>query len=297
MSSVGRDGEGPGEFRSPWRVSELPGDSLLVIDLYRHISVFDPGHEFVRRFLPERLDTIPMGEGFEPVDRFADGSLLFRSHIRGGDPVIENGVRRNQINMVRIGTDGRIISIMGPYHDQSAQTESGSRYLFGPWAKEAAGDSTIWYGPGDRFEMREIAMDGRTLRLVRLDRPRSPITAEFVDGFVASMIEQARDAQPGREQMIARLYADAAYPSEFPAHFEIMTDDVGNLWVQDYRPFQQRLSRTWSVFDPEGRFLGDVEMPAGFGVHHIGDDFVLGRWTDELEVEYILMYGIVKPGS
>jgi hypothetical protein len=75
------------------------------------------------------------------------------------------------------------------------------------------------------------------------------------------------------------------------------TDDAGNLWVQEYGLTQDDRPLDWSVFDRAGRFLGEVEMPAGFGVHQIGDDFVLGRWTDELEVEYILMYGIVKPGG
>jgi hypothetical protein len=199
--------------------------------------------------------------------------------------------------MVRLGTDGRIISVMGPYHDQAAQTESGSRYLFGPWAKEAAGDSTIWYGPGDRFEMREIAMDGTVLRLVRLDRPRQPITADFVQEYIDGQIERARAERPEVAQFIAQMYADAAYPSAFPAHYEMKTDDAGNLWVQEYGLTQDDRPLDWSVFDRAGRFLGEVEMPAGFGVHQIGDDFVLGRWTDELEVEYILMYGIVKPGG
>jgi hypothetical protein len=296
QSSIGGPGDGPGEFRGVWRVHEIPGDSVLAVDLGRHISVFDPQHRFVRRSLPERLDSVPMGEGVEPVGQFADGSLLFRSHIRG-DPVVENGIRRNQIQMLRIDADGRIVAVLGPYHDQSTSTEAGSRYLFGPWAKEAAADSTLWYGPGDRFEIREIAMDGRVLRMIRLDRPAMPITASFVREYLDGLIAAAREQRPGSEQMLERMYADADHPASFPAHYDIMVDDARNLWVQDYRPFQERVTRVWSVFDPRGRFLGDIDMPAGLTVHHIGEDFVLGRWTDDLDVEYIVMYGIEKPAN
>jgi hypothetical protein len=295
QSSIGGAGDGPGEFRSVWKVHEMPGDSLLAVDLGRHISVFDAEHTFVRRYLPERLDSIPMGEGFEPVGQFADGSLLFRSHIRG-DPVVVDGIRRNQIQMLRIDRDGRIAAVLGPYHDQSTQTEAGARYLFGAWAKEAASDSTLWYGPGDRFEIREIAMDGRVLRMVRLDRPAAPITASFVREYVDRLIERARSQRPGSEQILQRMYADAVHPATLPAHYEILVDDAGNLWVQDYRPFDERVERVWSVFDPDGRFLGDITAPAGFTVHHIGDDFVLGRWTDDLDVEYVLVYRLEKPG-
>ncbi len=40
---------------------------------------------------------------------------------------------------------------------------------------------------------------------------------------------------------------------------------------------------------------GDVETPMGAGVTHIGDDFVLVIWEDELEVQQLQMYELIKP--
>jgi hypothetical protein len=51
------------------------------------------------------------------------------------------------------------------------------------------------------------------------------------------------------------------------------------------------------VFDRDGRYLGTVETPAGFYVHQIGADFVLGRWLDELDVEYVSMHRLEKPAG
>lgn len=288
LGAIGGAGDGPGEFRSPWMVHELPGDSLLVIDLYREISIFDPGGNFVRRFLPTRPDG-SMGEGFEPVDQFGDGSLLFRSHY----PQTQRpaGLSRNRIQMVRVLTDGTPGGSLGDYDDQTGM--GGTQYLFGPWAKEAAAGSTMWYGPGDAYELREIDFDGNVLRLVRLDRPPRPVTADDISDFVDYAIAQV--ANTPREQFARRLYADPQHAEHFPAHFEIMVDGDGNLWVQDYHPFHLRVARSWDVFDPEGHYLGAVTMPESFTVREIGSDYLLGTWQDDLDVEYVVMHAIEKP--
>ncbi len=52
VATIGRSGEGPGEFYSPWQVRVGPGDSLYVWDPgHAAISVFGPDYEFKRRFL------------------------------------------------------------------------------------------------------------------------------------------------------------------------------------------------------------------------------------------------------
>ena len=36
-------------------------------------------------------------------------------------------------------------------------------------------------------------------------------------------------------------------------------------------------------------------MPLRFSPMHIANDFVLGRWRDELDVEYVQLYKLAKP--
>jgi hypothetical protein len=66
--------------------------------------------------------------------------------------------------------------------------------------------------------------------------------------------------------------------------------------VADYRPLFHPPARRWTVFDADGHHLGEVLMPEGLDVHQIGDDFVLGRWIDSLEVEHVRMHELRKPG-
>jgi len=40
-----------------------------------------------------------------------------------------------------------------------------------------------------------------------------------------------------------------------------------------------------------------VELPARFEPHDIGPDYVLGRFRDELDINYIRLYGLEKPAG
>lgn len=285
LLTIGGEGDGPGEFRSPWFVFEAPGDSIVVIDLYREVSIFNDEGEFIRRFLPQRPDGRAYGEGFAPVAQFGDGSLLFREYKRNPPPDL--GIYRNRIGLYRLGLDGTTVVSLGEFDDQTLV--AGGYYHFGARAQEAVADSTIWYGPGDRFELREIAPDGSTIRLIRLDRPPRPVTEQDVVTARTSILGE--DPSPG----LRRLVEGSQAAPVFPHHYEIQVDADGNLWVQDYQPFGTEADRLWSIFDPRGRFLGDVRVPAGLRIHQIGPDYVLGVTTDAFDVEYVVMYGIEKP--
>ena len=292
LQTIGGRGDGPGEFRSPWHVYPIAGDSMLVIDLYRAISIFDRDGLYARRFLTVAPEDLQSGHGLEPVDRFGDGTLLFRGHY----PVDQSstGVRRTRIQMVRSPLDGSPASSLGDYDDQTMFFGGQREYAFGPWAKEAASESTMWYGPGDRFELREVGFDGTLQTLVRLDQPSRPVTQGDRDAFVETYL--ARVQGTGQEEFIRRRLEDAVYPDVFPAHFELETDALGNLWVQDYQSWmsEQRTERIWTVFDREGRYLGDVTVPAGLAVYQIGEEHLVGAWTDELGVEFVHVYRIEK---
>ncbi len=51
---------------------------------------------------------------------------------------------------------------------------------------------------------------------------------------------------------------------------------------------------TWSVFSTEGRLLGTLETPEHLQVRQIGVDFILGIWTDELDVSYVRVYTLER---
>lgn len=52
-----------------------------------------------------------------------------------------------------------------------------------------------------------------------------------------------------------------------------------------------------SVFDPDGRVLGFVETPKGPRIGQIGENYILGHYPDELEVEYVQLWPLERSGG
>jgi hypothetical protein len=105
-------------------------------------------------------------------------------------------------------------------------------------------------------------------------------------------------------------------PRTIPAFAELRLDPTDHLWVREYDLedatafFDQTFAfrrgqmgrreiridaRRWHVFDATGQMLGEVHLPPRFQVHEIGDDWILGVWRSELDVEHVRMYRIEKP--
>ena len=83
-------------------------------------------------------------------------------------------------------------------------------------------------------------------------------------------------------------------PTTFPAFSGLATDRAENLWVREFaKPGDDQ--RLWSVFDRDGTWLGTVELPPGAGLLDIGRQHVRVRWTDDLDIEYLRMYELIKP--
>ena len=75
-----------------------------------------------------------------------------------------------------------------------------------------------------------------------------------------------------------------------------IVDDVGDIWVRNYQWFDLGSGKGWTVFDPEGRYLGEVTTPSILEIHQIGNDFVLGRMADRSGREAVYIFPLVKPG-
>ena len=112
-------------------------------------------------------------------------------------------------------------------------------------------------------------------------------------------LERVGSSPEVNDQMLERIRADlesARFAETVPPMSAMVVDNGGNLWVEQFRwfvsyeraPVAQPTS--WSVFDPTGVWLGDVEVPSGFILHEVTSDLVLGFEIDEMDVREIYAY-------
>ncbi len=273
----------------PRRVYPMSPDSLVVYLGGGQLVLRDGEFQLQQRATVERPDGLEETE-LEPArDFFADHTVLFRGEVPL-DPSL-TGLQRTRMRLMRYGIDGRLIETFGEF-DADTEIVGEEIYVWGPSAHVAVADSTIWYAPGDRWELREIAPGGRTLRIFRIDRPMDVVMGADLSAFRVGAVRQLTDAGEANAEAIVDGYT---YAETFPAWSEILVDEVGNIWARAYRWFEMGADYPWDVFDPEGRYLGEVIVPYPLTVHEIGDDYVLGHMSDGRGGEAVYIYRLEKP--
>ena len=158
---------------------------------------------------------------------------------------------------------------------------------FGRSASISIHGDRIYIGVNDTYEIAVRDAAGALLRLVRKPHEPVPVTNADIARFRERRLANARSDNARREA--ERLLAEVPFPSFRPAFGDLRVDPDGFIWVQDYRIDPDDPS-IWSIFDPDGRFLGTLEVPAGNRLLAIYRDAILTTWRDELDVEYVRLY-------
>jgi hypothetical protein len=95
-------------------------------------------------------------------------------------------------------------------------------------------------------------------------------------------------------------------PSHKPLFDRILADDEGGVWVRDFPAqsfglFDARLAdpgwprQTWNIFDPDGVWLGELSLPERFDLHAVARGRLFGVARDELDVETVQVFRVVRP--
>jgi hypothetical protein len=160
----------------------------------------------------------------------------------------------------------------------------------GPVASWA--DETRWR-MSDEPIVRIGAREGPPLDDLTVNEELKEAQREQVRQRYRDMIERGLPMSMGGAE---RELADLTFPPALPAHGNALRAEVGggHLWLQEYRRDSAHPHR-WSVFDPDGAWLGVVETPADFSLTEVGLDYVLGIGRDELDIQYVEMYRLLKP--
>jgi hypothetical protein len=151
----------------------------------------------------------------------------------------------------------------------------------------------LYITDGGRFEVRVYSGTGLE-RVMRTHSLPDPVTDADLRALEAAMISRVQDE--GSHAIVRRSIAERPKPERKPAISRIIVDDLGHVWAGEYQPAwaPDRSSRRWLVFDPEGRLLGRIQLPGTLTPLHIGRDFVLGTWRDDLDVEHLRLYALQR---
>jgi hypothetical protein len=275
VSTIGRAGDGPGEFRQLRAVCVAPGDTIVAIGYGApRVSVFDRNGNHVRTFNVK--DGYLEGSGC-----FEDGSLLIHSHARPNPESAlppENAEAFDRVNTVRLlAPDGSVLGVVGDF-----PAESGSLF-FQTIANTVPHKDLVYVGNGQRPEIRVYTRTGVPVRIIRWQQTLIPVTDELLKERVMGSVPRGSPSSVGERRL--EFARGRPQPATVPAYFEIQVDDAGRIWVEDH-PIEGPAPWRWTVLDSTGRALGRVSLPAvpgarGIRLESVSDHEVQLVWRDE----------------
>lgn len=293
--STGGQGGGPGEFSRPSAVVRLGTDSLLVWDPARPgASILTTDGAFVRSFL---VDAGNAGFSTRSVAVTPDRTLLLfasgSTALLDGPPLKQGMAReRDPVLRVDLGT-GAVLDTVGVYPGMEwYATEGGiGPPPFAHMAWFALRDSTLVVGTSEDFSVDLYALDGRLAGIERVSGIDLAVRDGDMEAYRNAYAEVVDDPQQ-LERLMDRL-DKVPVPERKAAYSMILADTEGNLWLLGV-PVGPHLSREVSVISPQGRYLGTVTLPERFVPTDIRGDALVGYWRDELDVQHVRVYAILK---
>ena len=301
---MGREGQGPGEFGSPAELQYLPPDTLAVWDSwFGPVNFFDTDGDLIRTRTMDFGKVAGAVNGLSAESRripLADGSFVAEI-IEEEDPALEPSVGtavRLPIEFVRVDREYASRSLGVWEGEEVVTVDFGG--LLGPGstfldAFLAAGvnPQSIYIADGTGDEIRQFSFDGRLVRIIRRSTDPVPVSDEGHRAWVTYL------AGRGGENVEERLLRAMPRRDFHPPVAGLLVDHEGYLWASEWSASEVGGPDRWSVFSPEGRWLGvlpapRLEVPCHFFRNPcwMGTDFFLAVGRDELGRERVEGYRI-----
>lgn len=296
VASVGRSGEGPGEFR---RISfmGLAGDTLLVYDQpLARVTLIDGSREVMGTF---RTPFPP----FSYVSGVLQGPSSLISWEFTGSEDQNRGVYALPMEIsVTTMADQQTEVVAEGRSSEEGNVEYQGRVVraFRPFGRKgdvAVGDGVIFVlSSDDDATIRILGSDGRLIRILRVEVEPRRIQATDVEEWIESWMSHFSPASEEIEEWWRHGFGLLSPPVHLPTFRSLSVDTDGNLCAERY-PLLIGSAPLYWCFSIDGRLLRGIQLPPGVfreGPHpfwdsqiELGGDYVLGVWEDELGVQYV----------
>ena len=302
---IGRDGEGPGEFRSPHRMS-WSGDIIGISDVrlgrltmytldgrvQRTISYMKP-YGVLWPLTPRALlqDGNTLAVGSVSVRLVADGTVKAVPILRlTADGTILNTVamwdRTNSSTAIDVDPQRGSLFVGQPFSDAPLM-DVDSRNGTVVFVDRRVRDSSSAF-----FRVTIVRMTGDTLssRTYRYD-PK-PLTRRIVNARVNIIMEGLSRRPAWAAPVTERLLRRALFiPLTLPSVTAVVAGRDGTTWLRRESPVDPG-PVVWTVLSSTGEILADAYAPQELTVFQSNTEFVWGVVRDELDIPYVVRYRV-----
>lgn len=296
LRTIGRLGDGPGEFRWVTSLESGPGDSLYIYDasLQRLTALSEDGPGRTTPFRVSGGGT--GGDALRVVSRLDDHrwvALGLERPMSGGEGEVLQ-------DTVPVGVmDGRLegFVVLERVPGLTAITfEIGGRGAFGPIAFSpqallATWGQCVFVAHGATADVAVYSATGDLLD--RIQGPGEPreVTEDLKDAWIEDRLQLV---DPSEQGILRQAYADVPWLEQLPYYNQMVVDEWGRVWLQEYAP-PTGLGHRWYVLTQSGDLLGDVILPSPMRVFEITEHGILGSTRGEFDEERVELVPLEWP--
>lgn len=294
QASMGRAGEGPGEFESMFGLWVVPPDT---------IEVWDPQAARITRFSADG-SLIATQRVYPHPPEAPDGILdLPAGRLPGGEVALAWTVGRtsttsrmrqaDQTVLGRFGADGRLIRILGTV--SGMVRSQGSPIVFTPFPYADRYRDTVYVTNGVNGDVFVFDPAGGLERSFTLP-------AESIGGSEAwDMLENTLSASGDTATL--NLVRSRVRAEQTPALGGMFIDHQGLLWAKVYDPATDPIytdaspwggGGEWLVSRRDGQVMARVQLPTNVAPLDVRGDRMLGLSRDALGVERLVIHRLER---
>ncbi len=244
LQTIGREGEGPGEFVGPLRILfDKKTGNIYVRDGLRSIKIFDKHGNYLRAI---RLEYFPTD--FELNE---DGNILGICRILSRIP---SGIQSHSSVFVKLNSEGKIEKKIAkyPYYlSRGAGFSISHGHEYNSFMTKID-DQTFIYGYSKEYELNVVDKEGNLLYKIKKDEPKRKFPSE----------EKNRIEREAMAEGFPIQTLKVKYPPFIPFIYAIYTDSAERIYIQ--RNLGKRTGqgpKEFDIFSKDGYCLYNTTFP------------------------------------
>lgn len=308
--SVGRKGEGPGEFRSLWGMGRA-GAMLWIYDIrLARVTLVSPSGKVAETLrLPgtvttSRGDTIGLpGMGFPLEAVYQDGSLLVRLFPPSNRAAAPNWHPLAGLpTLITITRNGVLQHVIGTLESNRACTVDYGRgsnagipfcvvtqhWVSGDGSHIAIVGQRNPTGPVAHYAVAEMSSHGDTI----FSRTFSSASIAIPNAVIDSEVTRRVGRQPENRDYVKTLRAMTMPRWAGPVH-DVLVGDDGTIWLGIQEQFGLPTHR-YNIFDATGKIVATVVPPSNVRPWVVSKDQMWGVDRDADGLESVVRYRVER---
>lgn len=281
--SLGREGDGPREFRRiVGFVRCVDGSARIVDGVHQAVTILTRDAQ-----LGERGKLLPEVTASDLVACGPDGDVFVQSRPRllaAPQP----GTLLAPVLVLRIRDSVKVDTLLAAGSVQYHVGSSGFQFMDVPWAPRgfaAVGRQWLYAVDGRSGQVTARPLDGGKDFTWNLKLPIRRMNASTWQAAKEERLSVLREAvRPRLKPLIDEMPA----PDQLPLVDQVLVDARDRLWVREFSVSARQAK--WRILTPRGQTAGAAILPRNFDVMVVGDGELAGMAVTSEGVEQVRVY-------